>query len=220
MLSRNSRTVILERTSGLRCRHGELRRFDDGSSTRPDRSRLAIGQLPSRYAMALDARDLDALVALFVEDVDAGAEGPWPGRLEALVRRRATTVLPKHSPHLWSQFDFVDADHATGSIYCRAEHEDGDGWFVITMRYDDLYESRDGRWCFVRRREYPWYSVDVTERLARSSCAGLLTFRCGRPCRSGCPPGGPSGMTVIRRYPLGFRRVPIVGTLPFSLSVN
>ena len=56
------------------------------------------------------------------------------------------------------------ADHATGSIYCRAEHEDGDGWFVITMRYDDTYERRDGQWYFVRRREYPWYSIDVTER--------------------------------------------------------
>lgn len=38
-------------------------------------SSLAISQLPGKYAMALDARDLDALVALFVDDVDAGAEG-------------------------------------------------------------------------------------------------------------------------------------------------
>jgi hypothetical protein len=51
-----------------------------------------------------------------------------------------------------------------GSVYCRAEHEDGDGWYVITMRYDDVYERRDGRWYFVMRREHPWYSVDVTER--------------------------------------------------------
>lgn len=47
------------------------------SADRLDRveSSLAIAQLPSRYAMALDARDLDTLVALFVDDVDAGAEG-------------------------------------------------------------------------------------------------------------------------------------------------
>ncbi|WP_435405728.1 hypothetical protein MPNTM1_01075 [Mycolicibacterium parafortuitum] len=135
----------------------------------PDRldlveSRLEIAELPSRYAMALDARDLDALVALFVEDVDAGAQGN--GR-DAL-KRWYDKVLRKfyRSIHLicGQTVDITDATHATGSIYCRAEHEDGDGWYVITMRYDDVYERRDGRWYFVRRREYPWYSVDVTER--------------------------------------------------------
>ena len=63
------------RTAGrrLHCSHGDVGRWRD----RLDRieSSLAIGQLPSRYAMALDARDLDALVALFVDDVDAGADG-------------------------------------------------------------------------------------------------------------------------------------------------
>ena len=138
---------------------------DDQTAARLDRieSSQAIAQLPSRYAMALDARDLDALVALFVDDVDAGAEGR--GR-EAL-KRWYDGVLRRfyRSIHLicGHQFDFVDADHATGSVYCRAEHEDGDGWFVITMRYDDVYERSNGQWGFVRRREHPWYSVDVTK---------------------------------------------------------
>ncbi|OBH35168.1 polyketide cyclase [Mycobacterium intracellulare] len=127
-------------------------------------SSLAISQLPSRYAMALDTRDLDALVALFVGDVDAGAEG----RGRDALRRWYDRVLRRfyRSIHLicGHQFDFIDADHAIGSVYCRAEHEDGEGWFVITMRYDDVYERRDGQWCFVKRREHPWYSVDVTER--------------------------------------------------------
>jgi ketosteroid isomerase-like protein len=91
-------------------------------------SSLAISQLPSRYAMALDARDLDALVALFVDEVDAGAQGC--GR-EAL-QRWYDRVLRRfyRSIHLicGHEFDFIDADHATGSVYCRAEHEDGDGW--------------------------------------------------------------------------------------------
>ncbi|ASW92897.1 nuclear transport factor 2 family protein [Mycobacterium marseillense] len=127
-------------------------------------SSVAISQLPSRYAMALDARDLGELVALFVDDVDAGAEG----RGRDALRRWYDRVLRRfyRSIHLicGHQFDFVDADHAIGSVYCRAEHEDGDGWFVITMLYDDVYERRDGQWYFVKRREHPWYSVDVTER--------------------------------------------------------
>jgi len=123
-----------------------------------------LGQLPSRYAMALDARDLDSLVAMFVDDVDAGAHGRGRSALKAwydVVLRRFYRSI-----HLvcGQQVDLIDADHAIGSTYCRAEHEDGDGWFVITMRYEDTFERRDGGWGFVRRREHPWYSVDITER--------------------------------------------------------
>ncbi|AKK30523.1 nuclear transport factor 2 family protein [Mycobacterium sp. EPa45] len=139
---------------------------DDALAARLDRieSSLALAQLPSRYAIALDSRDVDALVELFVDDVEAGTEGRGRDALERWYDR----VLRRfyRSIHLicGHQFDFLDSDHATGSVYCRAEHEDGDGWYVITMRYDDVYERRDGRWFFVKRREHPWYSVDVTER--------------------------------------------------------
>src|SRR6185437_5540004 len=135
----------------------------------PDRldlieSSLAISQLPMRDAMAVDARDLETLTALFVDDVDAGPQGRGREALQCwydgVLRRfyRSSHLICGH------EFDFIDADHATGSVYCRAEHEDGDGWYVITMRYDDVYERRDGHWCFVKRREHPWYSVYVTER--------------------------------------------------------
>src|SRR5690242_4571067 len=127
-------------------------------------SSLAISQLPSRYAMALDARDLDALVALFVDDVAAGAHGSGRDALkrwyDAALRRFYRSIHLVCGHH----YEFVDSDHATGSVYCRAEHEDRDGWYVITMRYDDVYERRNGQWGFVKRREHPWYSVDVTER--------------------------------------------------------
>ncbi len=127
-------------------------------------SRLQIGELPSRYAMALDARDLDSLVDLFVDDVEAGSHGRGRDALRSWfdeVLRRFYRSIHLVCGH---QIDLIDADHATGSIYCRAEHEDGAGWFVIAMRYDDVYERRDGKWHFARRREHPWYSVDVTER--------------------------------------------------------
>ncbi len=138
----------------------------DALAARLDRieSSLALAQLPSRYAMALDSRDVGALVELFVDDVKAGAEGQGRDALQRWYDR----VLRRfyRSIHLicGHQFAFLDSDHATGSVYCRAEHEDGDGWYIITMQYDDVYERRDGRWFFVKRREHPWYSVDVTER--------------------------------------------------------
>jgi ketosteroid isomerase-like protein len=139
---------------------------DSPPSDRLDRieSTLAISQLPSRYAMALDARDLDALVALFVDDVLAGEHGSGRDALkrwyEEVLRRfyRSIHLVCGH------QFEFVDSDNATGAVYCRAEHEDGEGWYVIAMRYEDVYQRRDGQWHFVKRREHPWYSVDVTER--------------------------------------------------------
>lgn len=50
---------------------------DSTTAVRLDRieSSLAISQLPSRYAMALDVPDLDALVAVFVAAADAHVEG-------------------------------------------------------------------------------------------------------------------------------------------------
>src|SRR5436309_9764615 len=88
-------------------------------------SLLAIGQLPSRYAMALDARDVDTLVSLFVEDVEAGKKRRGRPALRAwydVVLRRFYRSVHLVCGH---QIDLVDADHATGSVYCRAEHEDG-----------------------------------------------------------------------------------------------
>ena len=131
--------------------------------------------------MALDARDLDALVALFVDDVDAGAEGRGRDALkrwyDGVLRRfyRSIHLICGH------QFDFVDADHATGSIYCRAEHEDGDGWFVITMRYDDVYERRDGQWGFVRTAGAPV----VLGRRDRAPGAGVHALADGRAAARG-----------------------------------
>ena len=39
--------------------------------------------------------------------------------------------------------DFTDADHATGKVYCRAEHEYGVKWIVQAICYFDAYERRD-----------------------------------------------------------------------------
>src|SRR3546814_11111584 len=46
----------------------------------------------------------------------------------------------------------IDADSARGTVYCRAEHEDGDHWIVNLMVYFDRYTRVGGRWYFLGRR--------------------------------------------------------------------
>jgi ketosteroid isomerase-like protein len=125
----------------------------------------AIEDIVARYPIYLDARDLDALVGLFVDDVKATPEsergrGPLKAHYEQLCRRWGATV------HCVFQqaFDFESPDRATGHVYCRAEHEIGDRYVVAMLRYLDRYERRDGRWYFRWRRTPMWYVTDLMER--------------------------------------------------------
>lgn len=126
---------------------------------------IAIQQLPSRYAMAVDTRNMDAVADLFVEDIDLGPSGT--GR-EALKRYfTAATSAFYRSVHqiVGHNFDFEDDDHATGRVYCRAEHERGETWIVAVMCYFDRYERRGDRWYFGAKREFDFfYCADLLER--------------------------------------------------------
>jgi hypothetical protein len=125
-------------------------------------ARLAIQQLAIRYAMAVDARDMDAWVGCFRPDVDMGRHGS--GRealrryLDPMVRRfyRSVHQICGH------RIELTAKDTATGAVYCRAEHEVGDDWIVMAICYFDEYARVDGEWFFSRRRERHWYAADVT----------------------------------------------------------
>jgi hypothetical protein len=127
-------------------------------------SQLAIQQLPPRYALAVDSRDLDAWVSLFVEDVDCGRHGKGRDALKRWIDPQLRTFYRSHHQICGHVIDFVDAEHATGKVYCRAEHEDGGKWIVMLICYFDTYERRGGRWYFVRRDEQHWYASDIIER--------------------------------------------------------
>jgi hypothetical protein len=123
-----------------------------------------IRQLASRYAVALDARDLDTLVGLFVPDVKVGRS--QIGR-EALrknfseqLRDLGVTILLVGN-HV---IDIVDEDHATGIVSCRGEIEMDEQWVVQSIQYHDVYERRDGVWLFVRRRHLLFYGADMLQR--------------------------------------------------------
>ena len=137
---------------------------DPGLAERVERieAYLAIQQLPVRYAMAVDARDIDAWVNCFRPDVDMGSRGVGRDALrryiEPMVRRfyRSVHLICGH------RIELVSPDRATGAVYCRAEHEVGDQWIVMAICYFDEYARLDGEWFFSRRRERHWYAADVT----------------------------------------------------------
>lgn len=116
-----------------------------------------IRQLVARYAVAVDSRDLDALVALFVDDVRVGRDTYGREALRASFVESLGAIgvsILNVGTHV---IDLVDADHATGLVYCKGEIQDGDRWIHQAILYRDTYERRDGEWLFVRRRHELWY---------------------------------------------------------------
>jgi 3-phenylpropionate/cinnamic acid dioxygenase small subunit len=125
---------------------------------------LEIQQLAIRYAMAVDERNIDAWLDLFVPDVCVG---------QGLIGREALRdfIVPQvklfyRSIHqiVGHRLELISGERATGAVYCRAEHEVGDRWIVIAIRYDDEYRKVDGKWYFARRNDKHWYETDLVER--------------------------------------------------------
>ena len=116
-----------------------------------------IRQLAAHYAVAVDSRDLDALVALFIDDVRVGRDRTGREALresfDASLRGIGVSML-----HVGTHaIDLIDADHATGSVYCLGQIHDGEQWVNQSILYRDTYERRDGHWFFVRRIHELWY---------------------------------------------------------------
>ena len=126
---------------------------------------VEIQQLAHRYAVYVDARDLDRLVALFVPDVRVGREKSGHAALRADFDRqlRATGVsFLQVGNHV---VDFTDDAHASGVVYCRGEIQEGGRssarWIVQLIQYHDSYARRDGRWLFVRRKHLLVYGAEL-----------------------------------------------------------
>ena len=126
-----------------------------------------IRLLASRYALALDTRNLDDLTALFIDDVRVGRDRT--GRAE--MRKWFVESFSRFgvSIHFIGNhvIEFDDADHAHGVVYCRDDREGKGEWRVGILQYWDNYERRDGIWYFVRRRLFRWYDGDALTRPSR-----------------------------------------------------
>ena len=129
-------------------------------------AREAIGQLPIRYALAVDGRDVAAWADLFVADVNCGRAGLGRAVLRGLIAPQLRTFYRSIHQICGHRIVLDDADRAHGVVYCRAEHETGGRWIVMAIAYFDTYERRDGEWLFARRREKHWYAADWQERPA------------------------------------------------------
>jgi ketosteroid isomerase-like protein len=123
-----------------------------------------IRQLASKYALALDMRDIDALVNLYVEDVRINKEVSGRQALKRVfceVVRVFTASVHHIGNHI---IEFDDPDNAHGLVYCRCEHEVGDKWAPVYLYYLDAYTRVEGIWYFRRRAPCELYGVDMLER--------------------------------------------------------
>lgn len=124
----------------------------------------AIRQLPAKYALALDMRDMDAMVSLFPADVRVGKDSTGRAALRAYMDRTLRSPFTGTSHHIGGHvIEFDDADHAHGVVYSKNEHETGDEWVIMQMMYVDDYIRIDGRWYFQRRLPLYWYATDLNK---------------------------------------------------------
>ena len=128
-----------------------------------------IRGLALRYALAVDRRDLDALVALFVDDVDAGPHGIGHEALKASfdesLRAVGVTMLFVGT-HL-VELDPDDHDQARGTVYClgRIQADPGSPRMIEqAIQYSDRYHRSDGEWRFVGRKHELFWGVALDEQ--------------------------------------------------------
>ncbi len=129
-----------------------------------------IRQLVSRYALAMDGRDLDAMTSLFVEDyrhwngevgrevLHAALDGAFRSGMGGRV---GITQVGTHVITL------DDADHAHGTVYCTAEFGEDDRWIRQEIAYEDTYVRRGGTWYFGSRNHELFYGVELDVRPLR-----------------------------------------------------
>jgi hypothetical protein len=128
-----------------------------------------IRQLPAKYSLSLDMRDVDAHVNLFAVDIRVSREKVGRAHLKRWLDDTLRLQFTGTSHHIGNHIiEFDDPDHAHGVVYSKNEHEtpcaDGTNeWVIMQMLYWDNYERIDGRWYFRRRLPCYWYASDINK---------------------------------------------------------
>nr|WP_047165543.1 nuclear transport factor 2 family protein [Sphingomonas sp. Y57] len=121
-------------------------------------SRLALRELLSRYAYAVDNRDIDALAELFAEDASFGTRnGSFAVHGRAAIAAEFRAQLGNMGPSFHYIHDHIldldpsDPDRAKGVATAHAEVRRQDGLWQTAIRYHDNYVRQHGRWRFQAR---------------------------------------------------------------------
>lgn len=128
-----------------------------------------IRQLAAKYSLALDMRDLDAMVNLFPADVRVGRDKVGRGWFKKWMDETLRDQFTGTSHHIGNHIiEFQDPDNAMGVVYSKNEHETptadgGAEWVIMQMIYWDNYQRIDGRWLFRRRLPCYWYATDLNK---------------------------------------------------------
>ena len=128
-----------------------------------------IRQLPAKYSLSLDMRDMDAHVNLFAPDIRVSRDKVGRSHLKRWLDDTLRLQFTGTSHHIGNHIiEFDDPDHAHGVVYSKNEHETAcaDGsteWIIMQMIYWDNYERIDGRWYFRRRLPCYWYATDINK---------------------------------------------------------
>ena len=142
-------------------------------------ARDEIRQLAYRYAAAIEKRDVEAMVGLFVPHARFGTYGEGPDALRRLMLESmagsvfAVILVANHL------IEFDGRDRAAGEVWahCNAQTE-RDGFIEQLIKYEDRYVRHEGHWLFLHRRHRLWYGV-ARESPLRQEAADWPTGQVG-----------------------------------------
>ncbi|OBK35328.1 hypothetical protein A5658_07830 [Mycobacterium sp. 1245111.1] len=123
-------------------------------------ARDRIRALPIRYAAAVEARDINAMVQLYSPTAHFGAYGQGHDALRRLMLdslNDSVFAVILVANHL---IELHDETNASGQVWahCYAQTR-REGFLEQLIRYDDRYERVDGEWLFAHRRHRLWYGA-------------------------------------------------------------
>jgi len=128
--------------------------------------RFAINDLVVHYATLLDDAQWDGLGELFAEDaVFASPNSTTTGRAAIVANfqvKHSPFVATWHDPH-GIAVDFVDDDHAKGTVIGYAELGNAEATIATSIRYHDDYVRAGGRWRFAARYVLSVYGMPLPE---------------------------------------------------------